>query len=106
MQSAVKTSARIAFESLRREGLSPERIAGIAKATTTAVRLWQRGLEIPAGAAMRLVIAARVFMALKQEPAVDRNDSCAEIAAFARGWLAAHSRVAQRIAREVMGQME
>ncbi len=98
----MKAGARFAFESLRREGLSPERIAGFAKTTTTAVRLWQRGLDIPAGAAMRLMVAARVIMALKQEPAGNSDASCAEIAAFARGWLAAHSGAAQRIAREVM----
>ena len=81
-------TARIAFETLRCEGVPLERIAGISKSSTTAVRLWQRGADIPDGAARRLHLAARVVMALKgghTKPVVAGHRS--ELAAFAQRWL-------------------
>jgi hypothetical protein len=88
----MKAAARLAFEFLRGEGLSPERIAGVAKSTTSAVRQWARGMDIPSGAATRMVIAARVIVALKPTKVSDGDTSGSEIAAFARGWLAARAR--------------
>jgi hypothetical protein len=88
----MQVAARLALEFLRGEGLSPERIAGVAKCTTSAVRLWARGIEIPSGAATRMIIAARVMAALKATKLSHADKPGNEIAAFARGWLAARAR--------------
>lgn len=88
----MRTAAKLAFEFLRSEGLSLERIAGVAKSNTCAARLWARGMVIPSGAAMRMIIAARVFAALKCPKAADDDKPRAEIAAFARCWLASRAR--------------
>ena len=92
----MRLAGRLALELLRGEGLTPDRIAGIAKSSTSAVRLWMRGSDIPAGAAIRMIIAARVLNGLKTAKSSASSDGTAEIAAFARGWLAAHSRESRR----------
>src|SRR5262245_6676796 len=88
----MKVAARLAFEFLQGEGLTPERIAGVAKSATSAVRLWARGMNIPSGAAIRMITAARVLNALKSTNCSDRDSSSGGIAAFTRGWLAARDR--------------
>lgn len=87
----METASRIAFDCLRREGVTLERIAGLSKTCSSAVRLWQQGVDIPKGAATRLIVAARVVVALKVQPAPDLDDSHHdELAEFAKRWLASH----------------
>jgi hypothetical protein len=92
----VTLDARIAFDTLRRDGLTAARIAGISKTSTSAVRLWVCGIAIPSGAAIRLIAAARMLNALTIAPcpAIASRDSD-ELATFARGWLAANAQTAR-----------
>lgn len=82
-------TARDAFNCLLREGVSLERIAGLSKTCLAAARHWHQGMDIPEGAAARLIVAARVVVALKIRPAAENGRGDADdLAAFAKRWLA------------------
>jgi hypothetical protein len=53
---------------LRAEGLTIPQIAGIGRCSTSSVRRFMAGDEIPNGAAVRFWIAARTFRALGLAP--------------------------------------
>lgn len=85
-------TAHDAFTCLLLEGVPLERIAGLSKTCLAAVRLWHQGMEIPAGAGARLVVAARVVVALKSRPPAENGRGDADdLAAFAKRWLDRHA---------------
>jgi hypothetical protein len=82
------TTARDAFICLLREGVPLARIAALSKTCLAAARHWQQGMDIPAGAASRLIVAARVVVALKVQPTAENGRGGSDdLAAFAKRWL-------------------
>jgi hypothetical protein len=76
------------------EGLTLPQIAGIGHCATSSVRLFLMGSVIPGGPGTRFINGARALRVLRMpglSPEPNPHKAQADLSAFARRWLDAHS---------------